>query len=77
MEVKTNKRKGVILANPLDCTYAGCTVELISSHNRVFDYLRDIQNRPQWERMSSGSLVQALANITTVLTHAIAFQSWQ
>ncbi|KAK9943836.1 hypothetical protein M0R45_009431 [Rubus argutus] len=65
MEVKTNKRRGDPGKPPGLHRTAGCTVELISSHNRVFDYLRDIQNRPQWERMSSGSLVQALANITT------------
>ncbi|KAK9912204.1 hypothetical protein M0R45_036076 [Rubus argutus] len=64
MEVKTNKRRGDPGKPPGLHRTAGCTVELISSHNRVFDYLRDIQNRPQWERMSSGSLVQELANIT-------------
>ncbi|KAK9929807.1 hypothetical protein M0R45_026888 [Rubus argutus] len=65
MEVKTNKRRGDPGKPPGLHRTAGCTVELISSHNRVFDYLSDIQNRPQWERMSSGSSVQALVNITT------------
>ncbi|KAK9943072.1 hypothetical protein M0R45_008693 [Rubus argutus] len=50
MEVKTNKRRGDPGKPPGLHRTAGCTVELISSHNRVFDYLRDIQNRPQWER---------------------------
>ncbi|KAK9922648.1 hypothetical protein M0R45_031103 [Rubus argutus] len=65
MEVKTNKRRGDLGKPPGLHRTGGCTVELISSHNRVFDYLSDIQNRPQWERMSSGSSVQALVNITT------------
>ncbi|KAK9951433.1 hypothetical protein M0R45_006875 [Rubus argutus] len=58
--------EGVILAKPpgLHRT-AGCTIELLSSHNRVFDYLRDIQNRPQWERISTNSIVQELATFNT------------
>ncbi|KAK9901752.1 hypothetical protein M0R45_002023 [Rubus argutus] len=51
MEVKTNKRRGDPGKPPGLHRTAGCTVELISSHNRVFDYLSDIQNRPQWERV--------------------------
>jgi homeobox-leucine zipper protein len=65
MEVKTNKCRGDPGKPPGLHRTAGCTVELISSHLRVFEYLSNIQNRPQWERISSGSSVQALANITT------------
>ncbi|KAK9950893.1 hypothetical protein M0R45_006359 [Rubus argutus] len=49
IEVKTNKRRGDPGKPPGLHRTAGCTVELISSQNRVFDYLSDIQNRPQWE----------------------------
>jgi homeobox-leucine zipper protein len=65
MEVKTNKRRGDPGKPPGLHRTAGCTIELISSHNRVFDYLRDIRNRPQWERMSSNSIVHELATFST------------
>jgi homeobox-leucine zipper protein len=65
MEVKTNKRRGDPGKPPGLHRTAGCTIELISSHNRVFNYLRDIQNRPQWERISSNSIVHELANFST------------
>jgi homeobox-leucine zipper protein len=65
MEVKTNKRRGDPGKPPGLHRTAGCTIELISSHNRVFDYLRDIQNRPHWERISSNSIVHELANFST------------
>ncbi|KAK9944008.1 hypothetical protein M0R45_009593 [Rubus argutus] len=65
IEVKTNKRRGDPGKPPGLHRTAACTVELISSQNRVFDYLSDIQNRPQWERMSSNSLVQELARFST------------
>jgi homeobox-leucine zipper protein len=65
MEVKTNKRRGDPGKPPGLHRTAGCTIELISSHNRVFDYLRDIRNRPQWERISSNSIVHELANFST------------
>jgi homeobox-leucine zipper protein len=65
MEVKTNKIRGDPSKPPGLHRTAGCTVELISSPDRVFDYLRDTQTRPQWERISSGSSLHTLANITT------------
>ncbi|KAK9932361.1 hypothetical protein M0R45_019601 [Rubus argutus] len=58
MEVKTNKRRGDPGKPPGLHRTAGCTIELLSSHNRVFDYLRDIQNRPQWEHTSDILLLQ-------------------
>ncbi|KAK9937089.1 hypothetical protein M0R45_013906 [Rubus argutus] len=73
MEVKTNKRRGDPGKPPGLHRTAGCTVELISSHNRVFDYLSDIQNRPQWERMSSGSSVQALECCTDATGSYVIF----
>jgi homeobox-leucine zipper protein len=65
MEVKTNKQRGDPSKPPGLHRTAGCTIELISSHNRVFDYLRDPQTRPQWERTSSNSIVQELLNFST------------
>ncbi|KAK9905417.1 hypothetical protein M0R45_000178 [Rubus argutus] len=65
MEVKTNKRRGDPGKPPGLHRTAGCTIELLSSHNRVFDYLRDIQNRPQWERISTNSIVHELATFST------------
>jgi homeobox-leucine zipper protein len=65
MEVKTNKRRGDPGKPPGLHRTAGCTVELLSSPNRVFDYLRDIQNRPQWERISSNSSVHEIVNFST------------
>jgi homeobox-leucine zipper protein len=65
MHVKTNKRRGDPGKPPGLHRTAGCTIELISSHNRVFDYLRDIRNRPQWERISSNSIVHELASFST------------
>ncbi|KAK9905389.1 hypothetical protein M0R45_000228 [Rubus argutus] len=65
MEVKTNKRRGDPGKPPGLHRTAGCTIELISSHNRVFDYLRDIQNRPQWERISPTAIVHELATFST------------
>jgi homeobox-leucine zipper protein len=66
-EVKTNKRRGDPGKPPGLNRTAGCTIELVSSHTRVFDYLRDAQTRPWWEGMPSDSSVQLLANITTGL----------
>ncbi|KAK9922328.1 hypothetical protein M0R45_030797 [Rubus argutus] len=65
MEVKTNKRMGDPGKPPGLHRTVGCTIDLISSHNRVFDYLRDIHNRPQWERISSNSIVHELATFST------------
>ena len=65
MEVKTNKQRGDPSKPPGLHRTAGCTIELISSHNRVFDYLRDIRNRPQWESVSSNSIVHELATFST------------
>ncbi|KAK9940161.1 hypothetical protein M0R45_016834 [Rubus argutus] len=49
---RPNKRRGD-LGKPhgLQPVLQAARVELISSHNRVFDYLRDIQKRPQWEHL--------------------------
>ena len=65
MEVKTNKRRGDPGKPPGLHRTAGCTIELLSSHNRVFDYLRDIQNRPHCERISTNSVVHELATFST------------
>ncbi|KAK9911374.1 hypothetical protein M0R45_035290 [Rubus argutus] len=64
MEVKTNKRRGDP-GKPPGLTELQVARSSSSSHNRVFDYLRDIQNRPQWERISTNSIVHELATFST------------
>jgi homeobox-leucine zipper protein len=65
MEVRTNKRRGDPDKPPGLNRTAGCTIQHLSQHTKVFDFLRDMQTRPLWDSMSMDSSIHVLAHVTT------------
>ena len=61
MEVRTNKRRGDPSKPPGVNRTAGCSVVHLSHHTRIFEFLKDVQTRPQWDSMSMDSSVRAVS----------------